>query len=116
MGEINISNEKCCIGRGISSLKMKNGHSLEFYYQQLLYLKPKWKKYIAGSTFGAVNKGNIEDFSVFCPPLPEQRKIAAILSSIDQAIERNQAELERLQRLKRGLMQKLLTGKLRVRV
>ena len=43
------------------------------------------------------------------PPLPEQRKIAAILSSVDDAIEKIQAVIDQVQVVKRGLMQELLT-------
>ena len=43
------------------------------------------------------------------PPLPEQRKIAAILSSVDDAIEKTQAVIDQVQVAKRGLMQELLT-------
>ena len=43
------------------------------------------------------------------PPLPEQRKIAAILSSVDDAIEKTQAVIGQVQVVKRGLMQELLT-------
>ena len=42
-------------------------------------------------------------------PLPEQRKIAAILSSVDDAIEKTQAVIDQVQVVKRGLMQELLT-------
>ena len=43
------------------------------------------------------------------PPLPEQRKIAAMLSSVDDAIEKTQAVINQVQVVKRGLMQQLLT-------
>ena len=43
------------------------------------------------------------------PPIPEQRKIAAILSSVDDAIEKTQAVIDQVQVVKRGLMQELLT-------
>ncbi len=43
------------------------------------------------------------------PPLPEQRKIAAILSSVDDAIEKTQAVIDQVQVVKKGLMQELLT-------
>jgi type I restriction enzyme S subunit len=48
------------------------------------------------------------------PPLPEQQRIAEILSQIDQTIEKEQQYKEKLQRTKQGLMQDLLTGKVRV--
>ena len=48
------------------------------------------------------------------PPLPEQHRIASILSQIDEAIEKEQKYKEKLERIKRGLMEDLLTGKVRV--
>ena len=48
-------------------------------------------------------------FTFPLPPLPEQREIAAILSSVDDAIEKTQAVVDQVQVVKRGLMQELLT-------
>ncbi len=50
-----------------------------------------------------------DDFEIGVPSLPEQRKIAAILSSVDDAIEETQAVIDQVQVVKRGLMQELLT-------
>ncbi len=47
------------------------------------------------------------DFS--CPPLPEQQKIAAILSSVDDVIKITRAQIDKLKDLKTGMMQELLT-------
>lgn len=43
------------------------------------------------------------------PPLPEQRKTAAILSSVDEVIEKTEAVIQSLQTLKKAMMQELLT-------
>jgi type I restriction enzyme S subunit len=48
------------------------------------------------------------------PPLSERKRIAEILSQIDQAIEKEEKYREKLERLKKGLMEDLLTGKVRV--
>ncbi|WPM31199.1 restriction endonuclease subunit S [Hydrogenobacter sp. T-2] len=48
------------------------------------------------------------------PPFPEQQRIAEILSQVDKAIEKEQNYKEKLRRLKQGLMEDLLTGKVRV--
>ena len=48
------------------------------------------------------------DFAFSLPPLPEQRKIAAILSSVDDAIEKTRAVIDQVRVVKRGLMQELL--------
>ncbi|WP_408956580.1 restriction endonuclease subunit S [Natroniella sp. ANB-PHB2] len=47
------------------------------------------------------------------PPLEEQKKIADILSSVDEKIQKKEEEKEKVERLKKGLMQKLLTGEKR---
>ncbi|MFB2801006.1 restriction endonuclease subunit S [Shewanella seohaensis] len=43
------------------------------------------------------------------PPLPEQQKIAKILTSVDEVIEKTQAQIDKLKDLKTGMMQELLT-------
>ena len=50
-----------------------------------------------------------DDFEIGVPPLSEQDKIAAILSSVDDAIEKTQAVIDQVQVVKQGLMQELLT-------
>ncbi|WP_305816209.1 restriction endonuclease subunit S [Photobacterium leiognathi] len=51
----------------------------------------------------------IGDFVSPVPPLPEQQKIAAILTSVDDVIEKTQAQINKLKDLKTGMMQELLT-------
>ena len=55
----------------------------------------------------------IGGFKIWTPPLPEQRKIADILSTWDAAIEKTEALLATAKAQKRALMQSLLTGKRR---
>jgi type I restriction enzyme S subunit len=51
---------------------------------------------------------------VKCPPLAEQCKIAEILETVDNAIEKTDAIIEKYRRIKKGLMADLLTGKIRL--
>ena len=65
---------------------------------------------VQGSTgLRNINLGLLRSLCALIPPLPEQRKIAAILSSLDDAIEKTQAVIDQVQVVKRGLMQELLT-------
>lgn len=69
----------------------------------------------------AVSQANINPtvlqriFEVLIPPLHEQQKIAAILSTWDEAIAKNQQLIAQLQQRNKGLMQQLLTGKKRLK-
>jgi len=56
-----------------------------------------------------LSKSQFSELRLLLPPLPEQRKIAAILSSVDQAIEATQQVVDQLQVVKRAMMQDLLT-------
>ena len=56
----------------------------------------------------------VGDVDVPLPPLPEQKSIAAILSDMDSEIETLEKKLAKYKQLKQGLMQNLLTGKMRL--
>lgn len=56
-----------------------------------------------------IDRGILETFPLRLPPLGEQRKIAAILSSVDDAIEAAQAVIDQLQVVKTAMMAELLT-------
>jgi type I restriction enzyme S subunit len=71
---------------------------------------------MAGGQYPALNTTQVSKIKVPIPPLPEQQKIASILSKVDSQIQDNQRYLNKLQELKKGLMQDLLTGKVRVTV
>jgi Restriction endonuclease S subunits len=68
----------------------------------------------SGTTFQEISKSNLANIPIPLPPLPEQQRIAEILSQIDQTIEKEEQYKEKLQKIKQGLMQDLLTGKVRV--
>lgn len=73
---------------------------------------------IAVSVRSGMPKINREDLSCIelpIPPLPEQRKIADILSTWDEALETLDALIAAKDRQKQALMQQLLTGKTRVK-
>ena len=62
-----------------------------------------------GTTVKGLRVNSLRSLSLQLPPLFEQRKIAAILSSVDDAIEKTQAVIDQVRVVKRGLMQELLT-------
>ncbi|MFV0349022.1 MAG: restriction endonuclease subunit S [Halodesulfovibrio sp.] len=63
----------------------------------------------AGGNREGLNFQQIRSFSFLFPPLPEQKKIAAILSSVDDAIAATQTVIDQTRKVKEGLLQDLLT-------
>jgi type I restriction enzyme S subunit len=71
---------------------------------------------MVGAQYPALNQSQVSEIKVPLPPLSEQQKIADIFLSIDRKLELERKEKVRLERVKRGLMDLLLTGKVRVKV
>ena len=71
---------------------------------------------VVGSTRDSINTSILEKLLIVIPPLPEQKQIASILSNVDTQIQKEKLHKSNLERLKKGLMQKLLTGQIRVKV
>lgn len=63
----------------------------------------------SGTTRTRIARGVLSQIKILQPPLPEQQKIAAILSSVDDVIEKTRAQIDKLKDLKTGMMQELLT-------
>jgi len=62
-----------------------------------------------GSTRKRIGLTQLRELTFIAPLLPEQQKIAAILTSVDDVIEKTQAQIDKLKDLKTGMMQELLT-------
>jgi type I restriction enzyme S subunit len=68
-----------------------------------------------GATINSINGSDLKEFKIPIPPLPEQQKIASILSTWDMAIDNCKTIFENLKIRNKALAQKLLTGKMRVK-
>lgn len=110
VGSVNICKEQSCIGRGLAAIRYIEGttnYLFLYYYLQNSYFR--FNKLSQGSTFTAINGTELRKFNLFIPPLKEQQKIAAILSTVDDQIEQTDQLIEKTKELKKGLMQQLLT-------
>lgn len=79
-----------------------------------------WHQFVNRSGGGSVRVriyfSDLAELPLNLPPLPEQKAIAAVLNTQDREIELLRQKLDALRRQKKGLMQQLLTGKVRVNV
>ncbi|WP_323593579.1 restriction endonuclease subunit S [Aliarcobacter butzleri] len=112
VGAIAKSYHNACIGRGVCAITPKEDN--DFLYHFLVGYEDKWDKLSQGSTFTAVNGNDIKNIKLSYPPFEEQKQIAEILSTVDKKIENLKEKKLFFQELKKGLMQKLLTGEVRV--
>lgn len=69
-----------------------------------------------GATRKSINEEILGNLPMVIPPLPEQQEVVGILSTIDKKLGIERTEKARLEKIRRGLMDLLLTGKIRVRV
>jgi len=113
IGKVGIARVKLCTKQGIAGIipdpkKIYN----EFLYYILLRQGNRIRMIgqSMGSTIKEVRPSKlVRLISFLLPPLPEQRKIAEILSTVDSAIEKVDSAIEKTKRLKKGLMHELLT-------
>jgi type I restriction enzyme S subunit len=68
----------------------------------------------AGSSVQNLNKEKVAQLKLHIPALEEQTAIASILSDMDNEIEALEQKLEKTRQVKQGMMQQLLTGKIRL--
>ncbi|TXK75055.1 restriction endonuclease subunit S [Mesonia sp. K4-1] len=87
-------------------LQAKNGNHYFLHYN---LVHRDITKYIIGSTRTKLNKSALESIELPIPPLPEQQKIADILSTVDKKIAVIDQQITASEELKKGLMQRLLT-------
>lgn len=86
------------------------------YYLMSSLFREELDKSATGTTAKGISQKNLALLKVVVPPIEEQKEIASILSSVDEQIESYEQEKEKYLVLKKGLMQQLLTGKIRVTV
>jgi len=80
-----------------------------FYWLYSSFAQTEIKNRITGSAQPGLSSSFIKNFFLPLPPLPEQQRIAEILETIDNAIEKTDKIIEKYKRIKQGLMQDLLT-------
>ena len=109
LGRAAITSYPMYTNEALAAFYHNNGASTEYLYYLLpnLALEESSDRAVKGRT---LNKGKLRALRLMLPPLSEQRKIAAILSSIDNSIEKTQAVIDQTQVVKRGIMEELATG------
>ena len=97
--------EKCILGKSACYLNVKKEYSRKFIYYVLTH--PNFQNYAVsvatGTTIKNVSLKQMRDYEFFCPPLPEQKRIAGILSAFDDKIELNRKMSQMLEAMAEAL-------------
>ena len=96
----------------INSIIVSNDTSNEWLYYQLDFFKQKLGLLASKTAVPLVNKSDFEKLQIPLPPLPEQQKIAEILSNWDKAIQEVQLLIKKLEVRNKALAFSLLRGRL----
>jgi len=111
VGEISKATFDCCLGRGVCSITYENN----YLYHYLVFFENSWGKFSTGSTFDSVTGKQVRELEILLPNTKqEEYRIATILSDMDSEIETLEQKLEKQKQIKQGMMQVLLTGKVRL--
>ena len=107
--EVATSQAMMCIVPNLSKV------ALEYLYYFLDDFQKNVCSFVETGTQGNLNAEIVKNFKIKLPKLNEQQKIAEVLTSCDDEINLLNLKLENLKKQKQGLMQKLLSGKVRVK-
>lgn len=114
IGKIGIAYEEMSTNQQINSVVCNEKNNSDFYYYVLDQQKEYIKKLAGTQAVPLLNKTDFSMIKVIQAPLEEQKQIAEILSTVDNKLENLKEKKQSFEELKKGLMQKLLTGEVRV--
>jgi type I restriction enzyme S subunit len=113
VGALNIALEKCCIGRGVAALRMKN-HSNGFLFYFLATQDDLWNRFNSeGTVFGCLNKSEFNKIDLVIPSDDVLAGFDRFVVSIEAMLWKNEEENRRLSGIRDSLLPKLMDGRIR---
>lgn len=115
-GRMNFADQEYCIGRGLAAIRPKNNGNILFLYYSLSRISEMILAEAkgAGTTFPNVSRGELMKKIILIPS--NQNEVILPIFEIDSHIKSKQQKIVTLERLKKSLMQNLLTGKLIINI
>lgn len=109
-GYVNFNEERFWCGGHCYAIKdIKDDVYNNFLYQLLKFRQNDLMKLRVGTGLPNIQKRSLEEFTLLLPTIPEQKRIAEILSSVDKEIQKTDELISKTEKLKTGLMTELFT-------
>jgi type I restriction enzyme S subunit len=117
VGKTGILGMDATTNQAICAILPKNDTlNLTFLQYYIIFTRSRWISQSSGGAQPNISQEIIRTSKIPLPQFGEQQKLAEILSTLDKKLALEKNEKARLERIKRGLMDLLLTGKVRVKV
>jgi type I restriction enzyme S subunit len=109
IGECAINIVEMATNQGFKNLVPSDGIEPWYLYYRMLDTAGFLNSLGSGSTFDEVSKTDVQSVDIPIPSLLEQQKIATVLHTVDQAIQKTEKLVAQLNRLKQGIAQEIFT-------
>ena len=114
VGDLNIANEDCCIGRGLAAIHSKDSHQ-SFIHYTVAFLHPQLDVFNGeGTVFGCINRDALNNMEVLIPSKRDLDKFEQIVVDLDNDIYNRTEENRNLASLRDTLLPKLMNGEIDV--
>ena len=115
VGDVNMTLDECCIGRGVAAVR-HSSDSKSYTYYSMRALRPTFNLFEAeGTVFGSLSKTSFHSMARTCPVNRLVAEFDSLCSPIDSHIEANELEIATLATQRDALLPKLVTGELRAK-
>lgn len=110
VGKIGMTTDEIsAFNQQINAIVCNDNFNADFVYYLLRYQRPLLESKAMKVTLPILNKNNFENIEFEVPTLPEQKSIARVLTTVQEAITGQEELITKLKELKRGMMQYLFT-------
>ncbi len=114
VGDINIANEECCIGRGLCALSSQKDYN-SFLHYLMLNLKERFNVFNGeGTVFGSINKNDLNGMKVVIGSDYVLEKFECVIKNMDNQYHILEKESRRIVEIRDILLPKLMSGEIRV--
>ena len=116
VGDLNIANEDCCIGRGLAAIHSKDEHQ-SFVHYTVVTLRPQLDVFNGeGTVFGCINRDALNNMEVIIPSKIDLDKFEKIVTTMDIDIFNRSEENDRLKNIRDTLLPKLMNGEIALKI